>query len=108
MHIRCVKKMMVYGPLTPRWISCKWKMKPWPRIQSLDERFDSRSRMLCRSCGQTSTSLSGWLHVLSEEIEQEHAAAAAELYLRLSRGWFVLPPGTRIDQQRTRNYLSAT
>jgi hypothetical protein len=52
--------------------------------------------------------LSGWLHELSQETEPEHASAAAELYLRLSRGWFVLPPGTRIDPQHTRNYLSAT
>ena len=47
--------------------------------------------------------LAGWLRVLSEETERCHCQPAAELYLRLSRGWLVLPAGTAVEPQCTRN-----
>ena len=50
----------------------------------------------------------GWLGVLAEETDEIHARAAAELYLRLSRGWQVLPVGTVVPLQWTANYASAT
>ena len=51
--------------------------------------------------------LVGWLRVLSEETDRSHCQPAAELYLRLSRGWLVLPAGTVVEPQWTRNYQSA-
>eukprot|EP01045_Picozoa_sp_COSAG04_P007489 COSAG04_NODE_393_length_15147_cov_44.965643_14_plen_232_part_00 len=51
--------------------------------------------------------LAGWLRVLSEETDRSHCQPAAELYLRLSRGWLVLPAGTVVEPQWTRNYQSA-
>ena len=51
--------------------------------------------------------LAGWLRVLSEETDRGHCQSAAELYLRLSRGWLVLPAGTVVEPQWTRNYQSA-
>jgi len=51
--------------------------------------------------------LAGWLRVLSEETARCHCQPAAELYLRLSRGWLVLPAGTAVEPQWTRNYNSA-
>ena len=50
--------------------------------------------------------LQGWLRMLAEELEDPHATAAAELYLRLSRGWQVLPPDAEVELQWTRNYVS--
>ena len=51
--------------------------------------------------------LVGWLRVLSEETDRGHCQPAAELYLRLSRGWLVLPADTVVEPQWTRNYQSA-
>ena len=49
-----------------------------------------------------------WLHMLAEENTAINATAAAVLYLRISRGWQILPQGTKMELQWTRNYASAT
>ena len=107
------------------WDRASWSVSP-PRstvdeagIHDLERRaarlntgFGRRLRVLLDSHGDIPVvfggfSLPAWLCMLAEEDGDDDGAAAANLWIVLSRGWEILPRGASHPRVRVRNYRSA-